>query len=129
MARNAARLFGTAAIVVLLRSYLLLIVWSVAGVLLVGRFMLMTIGGGIIMLATLGFFFWGLIGLVGSSGHALLLAASMIPLAILGVAIAGLSNGSLLRAVQQRVAAMQAEDAAKGAAGRPPHPVRLLPRP
>ena len=129
MARSSARIIGTATITVLLRGWLLLVVWGFTTLLLASRVLLLTLGGAIIILSTLAFFFWGLVGLVTGSLHTLLLAISSIPAAIVGVGITGLGDGSLLRAVQHRVAVMRAEDAAHQAATRPPEPVRLLPRP
>ena len=41
MPRSSARLFGTATIVVLLRGWLQLMVWSIAGAFLAGRLVLM----------------------------------------------------------------------------------------
>ena len=90
---------------------------------------LMMLGGGIIIISTLAFFFWGVVGLASGSMHTLLLAASSIPAAIVGVAIAGLGSGGLLRAVQNRMVVMRAEDAARQAAARPSEPIRMLPRP
>jgi TM2 domain-containing membrane protein YozV len=100
---------GRAAVVYLVRGYLLFLIWCGLGFLKACRFLLVPIGGGLILLSILGFLFWIGVGLLTFSLHAILEGFSCLFVGLVGGALCALSNGSLLQHMSVAVARARAE--------------------
>lgn len=100
---------GRAAVVYLVRGYILFLIWCGLGFLKACRFLLTPISGGLAFLSILGFLFWVVVGLLTFSLHSILLGFSCLLVGLIGGALCALSNGALLEHMSAAVARARAE--------------------